>query len=306
MKRQYCPICKAAVKPSERYRRYLCDSCAQFASAPDGRRLGFSNEGMHGGFIADFVGAGTNYASHVCFVKGVPCWADEARFGGIVIEAIEPDALKSLIDRTGRPVTGEETFRRPSPRKRTTAATLSAFVDHFASTFRPPVPYRGKKGKTWLISSVWTQYMKSWLRDRYQVRFELPLPKRRRLDAALWRKGADTKRDRIDIALEWEWDNNKVDTSFHCDDFSKVFEVNARAGLAVIQTRAHSSGGVSQAARILENLRRCFEHSRLADRPIAIIEIRRLVHANSSVEFVGTAHDLNRTTSREIARWRFP
>jgi hypothetical protein len=36
-------------------------------------------------------------------VKGVVCWADEARFGGIVIEAIAQQRLRALIDSSGRP-----------------------------------------------------------------------------------------------------------------------------------------------------------------------------------------------------------
>jgi hypothetical protein len=29
---------------------------------------------------------GEPYDSHLCLINGVPCYADEARFGGIVIE----------------------------------------------------------------------------------------------------------------------------------------------------------------------------------------------------------------------------
>src|SRR5437763_8964346 len=103
MKKQRCPICESPVDPNARYPRYLCRTCASLASAPDGQRLSFANEGISGGYIATYAGGREPYESHVCFVKGVVCWADEARFGGIVIEALNAEALRSLIDQSGRP-----------------------------------------------------------------------------------------------------------------------------------------------------------------------------------------------------------
>ena len=91
------------VRLNPRYPRYLCHKCAPLASAPDGRLLNFANEGISGGYVAIYGDTGEPYDSHVCFVQGVTCWADEARFGGIVIEALAPEALRSLIDRIGRP-----------------------------------------------------------------------------------------------------------------------------------------------------------------------------------------------------------
>lgn len=290
MKRQHCPICKKSVRPNDRYQRYLCSACARLASTADGRRLGFSNTDISGGFVATLAGTGIEYPSHVCFINGVPCWADEARFGGIVIEAIEPEALKSLIDRSGRP----------------TRLSLTQFINEFASSFRPPIPYRGKNGTSWFVSNQWSEYLKSWLRERYQAKFEVRLPKRRRLDAALWTLAADMRRDQIDIALEWEWDNNKVESEFHCGDFRKLFEIDAQCGLAIIQTRTHSSGGASQAERILKNLRSCFNKHRALGRSVALIEIRRIRHAKDQIEFVANAYDLDESSPDMIASWRFP
>jgi hypothetical protein len=54
----------------------------------DGRLLAFSNVDLSGGFIATFVDTGEEYESHECFVDGVKCHADEARFGGVVIEVV--------------------------------------------------------------------------------------------------------------------------------------------------------------------------------------------------------------------------
>jgi hypothetical protein len=44
---------------------------------------------LSGGFAARYADTGEEYASHECFVGTVRCHADESRFGGIVIEAIE-------------------------------------------------------------------------------------------------------------------------------------------------------------------------------------------------------------------------
>jgi hypothetical protein len=41
---------------------------------------------MSGGFEAIVANTKAEYASHICYIEGVKCWADEARFGGIAIE----------------------------------------------------------------------------------------------------------------------------------------------------------------------------------------------------------------------------
>ena len=83
---QYCPICRAKVAPSPRYPRYLCDNCAARATDEDGRPLGFNNESFSGGFVAEYKDTGEGRDSHICFIDGVKCWADEAHMGGIVIQ----------------------------------------------------------------------------------------------------------------------------------------------------------------------------------------------------------------------------
>ena len=56
------------------------------AVSETGRRLSFSNIDFSGGFEAVFTDTAEKHASHVCYVRGVRCWADEAHFGGIVIQ----------------------------------------------------------------------------------------------------------------------------------------------------------------------------------------------------------------------------
>lgn len=89
-KTQTCPICQRRVPPVERYPRYLCEGCASEARCRDGRPLAFSNVGIWGGFRAAYADTGEPYEDHLCFVRGIRCWADEARFGGIVIQALLP------------------------------------------------------------------------------------------------------------------------------------------------------------------------------------------------------------------------
>ncbi len=92
MTKQFCPICGTQVAANPRYPRYLCDPCAEKATDENNRRLEFYNESLLGGFAARYVDTGAEYASHVCFVEGVRCWAEEARFGGIVIQTQAADA----------------------------------------------------------------------------------------------------------------------------------------------------------------------------------------------------------------------
>lgn len=81
-----CPICGVSLDPMPRYPCHVCADCASKAVAADGRRLQFSNVDMSGGFAASYADTGETYASHACWIGGIACHADEARFGGIVIE----------------------------------------------------------------------------------------------------------------------------------------------------------------------------------------------------------------------------
>jgi hypothetical protein len=53
---------------------------------PDGRPLRFFNLSLSGGFGAEYADNGEPYDSSICFIDDVKCFADEARFGGIVIQ----------------------------------------------------------------------------------------------------------------------------------------------------------------------------------------------------------------------------
>jgi hypothetical protein len=89
---QQCPICKTPQRKNLRYPSYLCPECAGKAVDSNGRALTFYNESFSGGFVAHFKDDGSKAdeitKSHVVFVDGKRVWADEARFGGIVLELL--------------------------------------------------------------------------------------------------------------------------------------------------------------------------------------------------------------------------
>ena len=84
-----CPVCGDLRPHSPRYPRHLCADCVGRATDEHGRPLRFFNASLLGtGFEAQYADTGKPRDSHVCFVDGVRCWADEARFGGIVVQPV--------------------------------------------------------------------------------------------------------------------------------------------------------------------------------------------------------------------------
>jgi hypothetical protein len=81
-----CPICTTPVPHRERYPLAVCGGCCDKACDDRGRKLNFDNVLMSGGFEAIVADTKEESASHICYIEGVECWADEARFGGIVIQ----------------------------------------------------------------------------------------------------------------------------------------------------------------------------------------------------------------------------
>lgn len=83
--KQYCPICNNEVRANPRYPNYICHECTRDPTDENGRLLDFYNESLSGGFIAQYRDTKEVRDSHICFIKGIKCYANEARFGGIVI-----------------------------------------------------------------------------------------------------------------------------------------------------------------------------------------------------------------------------
>lgn len=81
-----CPICSNSVPHWERYPHAVCQDCYNKAYNAQGQKLIFFNQSMSGGYEAKIADTEEDYPSHICYVEGHKCWADEARFGGIVIQ----------------------------------------------------------------------------------------------------------------------------------------------------------------------------------------------------------------------------
>jgi hypothetical protein len=80
------PICSNPVPHWERYPRAVCQDCYNKACNAQGQKLLFFNQSMSGGFEAMVADTKEAYPSHLCYIEGKECWADEHRFGGIVIQ----------------------------------------------------------------------------------------------------------------------------------------------------------------------------------------------------------------------------
>lgn len=85
-----CPICGREQPGLPRYPDYLCRDCVARASTEDGRRLVLVNTSAAGGFAARYADSGELCeevtVTHVVYVDGGRCWADESRVGGIVVQ----------------------------------------------------------------------------------------------------------------------------------------------------------------------------------------------------------------------------
>ena len=85
---QACPICAEEVKANPRCPRYLCRACVGRATDENAEQVHFFQSSPDGRYAARYVATGDDYPSHECFIDGVKCWADEARFGGIIVQVI--------------------------------------------------------------------------------------------------------------------------------------------------------------------------------------------------------------------------
>ena len=83
-----CPICSKPTPHQQRYPLSVCRNCFNKTSDRTGRKISFSNLDFGGGYRAVVEETGKEYNSHVCYIDEVKCRADEARFGGIVIQVV--------------------------------------------------------------------------------------------------------------------------------------------------------------------------------------------------------------------------
>ncbi|MDO9457746.1 hypothetical protein [Nocardioides sp.] len=92
-----CPLCGLPAPHQERYPRAVCDDCTRRAVAEDGRPVRGYNTSLGGGFQARYADGDDGTDGEVCdevtrtgrvTVSGKPCSMGEARFGGVVVEAL--------------------------------------------------------------------------------------------------------------------------------------------------------------------------------------------------------------------------
>lgn len=89
-----CPIDAAALTASARYPAAVCRPCAEAAVDLAGRPVTMGNIDMTGGFAATHRDDGSPCEQVTgdgrVVVRGVPCRAEEARFGGFVVQVLAP------------------------------------------------------------------------------------------------------------------------------------------------------------------------------------------------------------------------
>lgn len=89
---QACPICHAAVEPSDRYPALPVPSLQRPRHRCVGACARVSNTDTAAASRRTTQIPANRRDGHNCQVDGVPCRADEARFGGIVVQAKEGHA----------------------------------------------------------------------------------------------------------------------------------------------------------------------------------------------------------------------
>jgi hypothetical protein len=87
-----CPICNNQFTRMIRYPNTICNECSKHTIDKNGNTVVFANIDEFGGFQSRHFNNNNNNAEtksdHTCYVNGIECYADEARFGGIVIQTV--------------------------------------------------------------------------------------------------------------------------------------------------------------------------------------------------------------------------
>jgi hypothetical protein len=91
---QQCPLCHKSVYYQARYPDYICQGCLTLHGTltRSGKTITFSNVDFYGGFMSQVEGETEIGDTSTCYVNGVRCSAQEARFGGIVVSP-DPDSV---------------------------------------------------------------------------------------------------------------------------------------------------------------------------------------------------------------------
>lgn len=92
-----CPVCGNPAVTMPRYPRAVCDDCRDQVTCVHGRPVHGFNTSLSGGFAAEHLDGEAptpceeTTRSGVCSIGDVACRIGEARFGGVVVEAVASD-----------------------------------------------------------------------------------------------------------------------------------------------------------------------------------------------------------------------
>ena len=86
MEETNCPICNQLRVTSKRYPNKICDKCCNNCLTKNNEKIRFFNIDYTGGFVS--IVNNKQGEEHDCYVNKIKCYADEARFGGIVISKV--------------------------------------------------------------------------------------------------------------------------------------------------------------------------------------------------------------------------
>lgn len=86
MEQSNCPICNGLTFTTSRYPNKICNNCEELTVTKNNENIRFFNVDHSGGFVS--IVNGKNGDIHECYVNNIKCYADEARFGGIVVSKV--------------------------------------------------------------------------------------------------------------------------------------------------------------------------------------------------------------------------
>jgi len=92
-----CPICKEPEKMLLRYQNMVCSNCLQtgiWANKEQTQQIQFTNNELNGGFSS--IINNNCIKQHTCYIRGKECYADEAKFGGIIIQCFDTDEFTNI------------------------------------------------------------------------------------------------------------------------------------------------------------------------------------------------------------------
>ncbi|TSJ77729.1 hypothetical protein [Rariglobus hedericola] len=85
----HCPVCGSEKRENKRYPLYVCATCSANIEDESGRQLAITNTHEGDGIVITYADTGEERKSRECIVQGIRCFARQAHFGGVVIQAFD-------------------------------------------------------------------------------------------------------------------------------------------------------------------------------------------------------------------------